>query len=60
MKENIPTKAIRKRKYANILVRQGFRMIAVRQNKRFPEQDVYIFEYTPELDKALGELIASA
>lgn len=57
MNYNVKFKAVRKKKFACILKDKGFKMLGTRANRRYPEQDVYIFEKTPELQKALNELI---
>lgn len=57
MKENIKFKAVRRKKFACALRDQGFELLETRANRRYPEQDVYIFEATPELKAALNELI---
>ena len=56
MDGNIRFKAIRKKEFACSLRDQGFKILEVRANKRFPEQDVYIFEKTPEFQEALDKL----
>jgi hypothetical protein len=57
MTENIKTTAVRKRSFARRLREMGFDIIAVRANRRYPDQDVYIFEATPELKTELGKMI---
>lgn len=62
MKSNIPTtemktKAIRSRKIAFQLRKMGFSIIGTSPNRFKPEFDVYIFENTPELQKALDEVL---
>jgi hypothetical protein len=53
----IKTRAVRKRSFACILRNKGYKLLAVRANRKYPEHDVYIFEATPEFDKDLTELI---
>lgn len=50
-------KAVRSKNIARKLRIEGFKIIRKEPNVRFPEQDVYIFEATPELVIRLRELV---
>ena len=41
------------------LRKEGFKLIGTGINENFPQFDTYIFEYTAELDKAIGRLTNS-
>ena len=56
MKENIKFKAVRRKKFACALRDQGFELLEKRANYKYPDQDVYIFEKTPEFQNALNKL----
>ena len=55
---NIRTVAVRKRSFACRLREMGFEILAVRANRRYPEQNVYIFERSQDLDEQLTKMIA--
>ena len=56
-KETARFKAVRKRKFACILKDKGHQLLCVRANRRYPEQNVWIFKNTPEFQRDLDELI---
>lgn len=45
------------RKLTRKLERRGFVVVKMAQNRNFPDKTVYYFEETPELRKAVNELI---
>lgn len=55
--KNVRTVAVRKRSFACRLRNMGFEILAVRANWRYPEQNVYIFERSQELDDQLSRMI---
>lgn len=52
-------KKIFTRKLAVYLREQGFRIIGTEVNFKYPKFDVYVFEDTPELTKAILEYNAN-
>ena len=44
------------RKLTRKLERRGFVVVKIAPNRRFPNQNVYYFEETPELRKAVNKL----
>ena len=38
------------------LRKQGFKLIRTDINENFPQYNTYVFEFTPELDKAIAAL----
>lgn len=53
----LDTIAVRRRKFANILIKRGHRILGITQNRMYPKQSVYIFENTYCLQNDLTKLI---
>ncbi len=56
-KTNMPTKAVKSRRIAWLLRKEGYKIISVEPNRHNPQFDVYIFEDTPGFSEALTKYI---
>ena len=57
MKETIKYEYVRSMKTAALLMLKGFRLLEIQPSKKNSFFDVYCFRQTPELTKALFEII---
>lgn len=55
--KDMQTVAVRRRKFANILIQRGHHILGITQNKEYPKQSVYIFEKTQNLQTDLSRLL---
>ena len=56
-KTNMPTKAVKSRRIAWLLRKEGYKIISVEPNRYNPQFDVYIFEDVPGFSEALTKYI---
>lgn len=56
-KTNIATKAVKSRRIAWLLRKEGYKIISVEPNRHNPQFDVYIFEDVPGFSEALAKYI---
>lgn len=56
-KTKIVTKAVKSRRIAWLLRKEGYKIISVEPNRRNPQFDVYIFEDVPGFSEALTKYI---
>lgn len=57
MEEKIQYEYVKSMKLAAQLMLLGFRILDIQPNKKNPKFDVYCFRQTPELTKAIFQLI---
>lgn len=53
-------KAVKSRRIAWLLRKAGYPILSVEPNRMQPEYNVYIFEVTPDFQKALDKIIEDA
>lgn len=56
--KQMETKNIFSRKIAYELRKRGFEIVKTEPNRNKPQLDMYVFEVTPEFQKALNEILA--
>ena len=57
---DIKTKAIRNKRIAWLLRKEGFEILSVEPDRHKPQYDVYIFEVTPNFQEILGRIMEEA
>ena len=54
---NIKYEYVRSMRLAGYLMQQGFKILKITQNIKFPDKDVYVFEQSEELSNCILEYI---